>query len=927
MSLSPLPRPRRRGPTNRLLALALAQALLASVPALAADAAATDALATDVAPNDGATALDATGTATAADVATDTAPPATLQAVTVTGSNIARSDSEGTHPVQVITAEEISRSGKATVSDLLRSISANTGYSWNENRTASWTPGAAGIGLRGLSQKNTLILLNGRRLANYSFPQQALSDVFVNLNALPLSALARVEVLKDGASAVYGSDAVAGVINLITLEDYEGFQIGGSTGAATEGGAEQAKLNLSGGKGNLERDGYNVFFSIDAFHREPLMQDERDLTRSGDFTGQPGGGLNGWAANGARFIVNGASVPLLDGNGNCPTGMVLRDSAPIDGRSGQTCAYSLVQDSMLVPDADRFQIFSRGTFKLGDSTELFAEALYSRTKGRMVNYVPYFTLEANRFALNPNTGLAETLSNLLPASSPYNPYGTPVALEYTFFDLGRAERHTDSKFHRVLAGVRGDWNQWRWEASAFQSGSNESDDASGGLANRYTLYPALADGSYNLLNPSLTPRSVIDAIRLTSTKRGKSTLAGADLRAARSLFDLPAGTVNFAGGIEWRKEELRSSIPVEISNGSQIRPSTQFIDGKRQVAAAYAEFNVPVTSTLELEFAARGDHYDDFGSAFSPRYSFRWQPFDALLLRGAFSRGFRAPHLGEAGNSSSIGTATVRDPYDPITPNAAIRPTVFTYGSEDLKPERVKSYNLGTVYALDSNTSISLDYYKIELSNLIGRDDPTAVVTANNSSDVVRDANGRLVAIYNRTKNLTELKTSGFDVQLSRRFATESAGQFNVSSALTYVRDYRRQNVAGGPLVDYAGTNGYQTALPDLKATTQLDWNYNDWNTSLTWYHTAGYDQKQITPGVNGVASKVDAYNQFDLYLGYRGFDRLTLYAKVANIANKLPPYDPSGYTSSAVSQRAPYEVAHYDLIGRYITVGFNYTF
>lgn len=855
------------------------------------------------------------------------ASPTDLQTITVTGSHLARSDSEGTHPVQVITAEEIARSGKSTVSDLLRSISANTGYSWNENRTASWTPGAAGIGLRGLSQKNTLILLNGRRVANYSFPQQALADVFVNLNALPLTALERVEVLKDGASAVYGSDAVAGVINLITRQDYEGVRIGGSAGAATAGGAEQGQVNFSAGRGNLREDGYNLFLSVDAFHREPLMQDERRLTRSGDFTGQPGGGLNGWAANGARFIRNGVSEPLLDANGNCPAGMTLRDSAPIDGRSGQTCAYSLVADSMLVPDTDRYQVFASGTLALSDSSEFFAEALYSRSKGRMVHYVPWFTLEANRFALNPQTGLAETLGNLLPAGNPYNPYGEDTALEYTFFDLGRQERHSDSKFHRVLAGVRGDWNQWRWETSFFQSRSNDSDFTSGGLANRYGLYQALADGTYNLLQPELTPQSVLDAIRLTATKRGESTLTGADLRAARALFDLPAGSVQFAGGVEWRKEELSSSIPPEITSGALIRPSTQYIDGRREVAAAYAEFNVPVTRTLELEVAARADDYNDFGSAFSPRYSFRWQPLSQLLFRGAVSRGFRAPHLGETGDASSIGTATVRDPYHPVAANTAVRPTVFSYGSNDLEPERVKSYNLGTVIALDRNTSLSLDYYRIELSNLIGRGDATAIVAANNPADVVRDADGYLVAVYNRTQNLTELKTSGFDVQLSHRIDTAAAGRFNLNSALTYVREYRRQNVAGGPLVDYAGSNGFQTALPDLKATTELAWEREDWSASLTWYHTAGYRQRQITPGVNGVADKVDDYNQFDLYLGYRGFERLNLYAKVANLTDRMPPYDPSGYTSSALSQRAPYEVAHYDLLGRYVTVGFSYDF
>ena len=265
---------------------------------------------------------------------------ATVADVIVTGSNIRRAAAEGFNPVQVIAKEELENSGKVTVADLLRSISANTGNSSNETSNSGWASGSAGIGLRGLSQKNTLVLLNGRRVANYGFPSGGLSDTFVNLNALPMVATQRVEVLKDGASAVYGSDAVAGVVNIITRQDFEGLEVGGSYGTSYAGGLDTWQGKIVGGYGNLEDDGFNVLVSLEAYTRERLDQDERDLTKSGIYSG-PGGRWNGWSAKGARFLINGASAPFVDAQGNCPQGMVLTASAPIDGLAGDTCAINL----------------------------------------------------------------------------------------------------------------------------------------------------------------------------------------------------------------------------------------------------------------------------------------------------------------------------------------------------------------------------------------------------------------------------------------------------------------------------------------------------------------------------------------------------------------------------------------------------------
>lgn len=845
----------------------------------------------------------------------------TLATVSVTGSNIKRSDSEGPNPVQVLGRQQLERSGKLTVADALRSISANTGNASNETTNNGWASGSAGIGLRGLSQKNTLVLLNGRRLANYGFPANGLGDTFVNLNALPLVAVERIEVLKDGASAVYGSDAVAGVVNIITRQDFQGAEFGLSGGTSDQGGLDTQRAKFIGGIGDLDRDGYNLLFSVDAYNRDRLDQDQRALTRSGIYTDSPGGRWNGWSAKGARYLVGGRSVPMLDAQGRCPERTVLTASAPIDGLAGDTCAFNLAPYTTLIPSTKRYQAYTNATFRLGDNLEAFGEALYSEVKGVSIfGSSPFFTLEGGRFALNATTGLAEPVSNLLPASSPYNPYGVAVPIEYTFFDLGESIKTNRSQSYRFLGGVRGSTARWEWEAAAFAARSSEHETVSGGFANRWTLAQALADGSYNLFDPAATPQSVIAAINLGTLRPARSTLRGVDARLSGSLFKLPAGSVGFAAGAEWRQEQLVSRNPWQIDAGLQIRPAIAEVDGKRAVSALYAEVNLPLLPSLELQLAGRGDHYSDFGDAFSPKVSLRWQPLDALLVRAAASRGFRAPSLSENAASTNISYGSVVDPYDPDVPGSRQTPTFFTVGNTGLDPERTRSYNVGVVLSPWADGSLSVDWYKIELDHLIGTNNVATVVQNNAPADVVRDARGKLVAVYNRYQNLSTLSTSGIDVELRQRWRSAALGEFGLSSAYTHVRDYRRPTVVGGPLEDYAGSN-LGPSLPRNKATTTLDWSLGDVSAALTWYYTGGYAQK-ASAAASAVQSRVDHYDQFDLYLGYRGSDRLTVYAKIENLADARPPYD-----ASFPGIRAPYDFTQYDLRGRYFTVGFDYRF
>ncbi len=845
----------------------------------------------------------------------------TLSAVQVTGSNIKRSDTETANPVQVIERQQLEESGKATVADLLRSISANTGNAANETSNSGWASGSAGIGLRGLSQKNTLVLLNGRRLANYGFPSGGLSDTFVNLNALPLVAVERIEVLKDGASAVYGSDAVAGVVNIITRQGFEGAEVGASGGTSDAGGLDQQNVKFVGGIGDLESDGYTLLVSLEGYNRDRLDQSQRDLTRSGIYTDKAGGRWNGWSAKGARFMVNGRSVPMLDAAGNCPEGTVLTASAPIDGLAGDTCAFNQAPYTTLIPSTRRWQAYLNGTLRLNDSVDAFAEVLYSDIKGvSWFGSSPFFTLENGRFALNADTGLAEPVRSTLPAASPYNPYGVDVPIEYTFFNLGGTIKTNRSHAYRGLVGLRGQGEKWDWEVGAFQAASKERETVSGGFANRWALYDALATGSYNLLKPSATDPAVLKAIGLSTLRPADSILKGLDAKVSGTLGETRAGQVGFAAGVEWRQEKLDSDNPWQIDAGLQVRPAIAEVHGERKVTAAYAEVNVPLHGTLELQAAARGDHYSDFGNAFSPKLGLRWQPLGGLLVRAAASRGFRAPSLSENSASTSIAYGSVVDPHDPDVPGSRQTPTFFTVGNRTLDPERTRSFNAGVVLSPWANTSLSVDYYRVRLDNLIGSGNTTTLVAENDPASVLRDARGKLLAVYNRYQNLSELQTSGIDVELRQRWSSASAGDFGLSSALTYVIDYRRPQVIDGPLVDYAGSN-LGPSLPDIKATTTLDWTLGDWRTALTWYYTGGYDQEGSV-AAKAVQKDVASYSQFDLYLGYTGIDRLSLYAKVQNIGNRQPPHD-----ATFPGVRAPYDFSQYDLRGRYYTVGFDYRF
>ncbi|MFC4762198.1 TonB-dependent receptor plug domain-containing protein [Dyella koreensis] len=833
--------------------------------------------------------------------------PTQLEAVTVTGSNIKTTDTEGPSPVQVISADQIKVSGKTTLPDVLRSISANTGNSVNEQLTGSFSAGTAGISLRGLGQKNTLVLVDGKRVANYATAYE-LQDTFVDLNALPLAAVERVEVLKDGASAVYGSDAIAGVVNIILKQNYQGAEAGVSIGGSTEGtGQTSNNFHLLLGHGDVKKDGYNVFFALDGTRGSQLNQDDVSWLRNNDFRDKPGGRLNWVPTNYYNNDPNQGFANAVGPVRRVPYGAIT------PGKSGDTWAYNPAPYTSLIPGVERYHAVLRATVKLTDTIDAYGEAIYSRSHAAFVFSAPLAIGSGLRAWDNANQKLVN-IDTALPAGNPANPYGVPTPVNTNLWDVGQRNKRDRTIFTRFLGGVKGHIGGWDWDVSAEHSESSLKEYVTN-FGNRYAFQSLLASGGYDFAANG-NPAAATDALRLATTRPAVSRLTAVNATASTQLFDLPAGTVGFAAGYEFRNESINSRTSEAVLSGSELRPAIDIIRGSRDVHAGYAEFNVPILSTLEVGIAGRLDHYSDFGNAFAPKFSLRYQPLDWLLLRGSYSRGFRAPSLPEITHSTAVSYSTVVDPYDPITPGQRRGYTDVFAANPKLRPERSENYNAGFVISPGVDTSVGIDYYHIVQHGIIGPDDDATLVLRKDPR-VQRDAQGRITIITNQYKNQQSLTTDGVDIDFHQALHTSRYGDFILNGNLTRLLKYSQPLVAGDAPINGAGTNIFGS-LPKWRGTTGLTWSLGDFASTLTWYYVGGYKQNPENRLSAAYPESVKNWSTFDLSVAYTGIAHTTLTLAIQNLQNRRPPWDPS---------HTYYDITQADPRGRYAYVGVNYTF
>ncbi|WP_349741984.1 TonB-dependent receptor plug domain-containing protein [Roseateles cavernae] len=845
--------------------------------------------------------------AIAANEATDAA--ARLDRVTVTGSNILSTRREGANPVQVLTAADIQASGKTSLPEVLRNIAANSGNSFNEQFTGSFSAGTAGLSLRGLGQQNTLVLVNGRRVAPYATAQN-MQEVFTDLNSLPLAAVRRIELLKDGASSIYGSDAIGGVVNILLYEDYQGTELRAGLGASTEGtGQRERSFELRHGFGDLDRDRFNITLSFDALKRDRLDQGDVAWLRDNDFRREPGGTL-AWVAT--NYLGSDPAHKL----GGLQGPLQLVDQGAITpGKTGTVLAYNPAQYKTLIPGVERYHGSARASWRLSDEVEAYAELLLGSSRAELI-FGPPLSVSSSLRAWNSTSQSLDTIPVILPKNHPNYPASGSALLNATLFDLGTRTKQDAVKFQRALAGARGASAGWDWDLSLLQS-SSHLDETVQNFVNRYEFERALKSGSYNFADQSRNSEAQRAALRLSTLRPAEAELYSIDATASTELTRLPAGPLGFAAGLQLRHERMNSRTSDAVLSGTELRPAINIINGSRSVSAAFAELNVPLLKTLSLNVAARADRYSDFGSAFSPKASLRFQPLDSLLLRANVSRGFRAPSLPEITQSSGVSYGSVVDPRDPVSPTVARGVTNLTAANPDLKPERSRNYNLGIVLAPDARTSLSLDYFNIRQQDLI--DTETADFIVQNEprlpGRIQRDEQGRIVSLTRQWKNQGEREVAGFDIEASRRFALGGLGELKLKAQLSRLLKFALPPSAGEAAVNGAGSNEFGS-LPKWRSSSTAVWALGAWTTALSWNHVGGYAQTyRPTPAH---AERVGSIDSVDLNIDWQFSPQLLATLTVQNLANGKLPWDAS--TGS-------YDYSQGDPRGRFVGVKASYRF
>lgn len=841
-----------------------------------------------------------------------------LAAVTVTGTLIRSSDPVGFNQLQTISGEDIRASGVTTVQEFVRGLAVNSASSWGDDFAYGAT-GGSGLALRGLSEKYTLVLVDGLRVAPYAEPSNG-TDAFVDLNAIPLNAIERIEIVKTGAVSQYGSDAVAGVVNIITKRDVTGLEVGGGYGQAGAGSEKTRKFDVVGGFGDRHRDRYNVTATASYFQQDGYTLADRALTREQNYAAQPNGFLTGGADYWEPAGAGNGGVALAP----CPAGGSSTTASVLNGPgSGTACVVNTASGTSLHPDETRVNGKVHAVFEVSDTLEAFADALdsHNRTVTRqgydgIGDSVESYDLGAFRISQVPN---------LVSAANPYNPYGVATALTYTFLGAPQVLTTTGDSW-RVAAGLNGTVRSalgadWNWTAAASHS-QNTVDNTVTGLLSVPGLASVLA-GGFDFANPSATPQGLAGLYTRDANHASfrEDTL---DLSAASAnIGHLPGGEVGLGVGAQFRHESQQETDYPNQAAALAVPFFLQSIDGQRNVAAAYYQLNLPLLTGLTFSQSSRYDHYSDFGSAFSPRFALRFQPSESLTTYASYSRGFRAPTFAENAQADSSGIQQAIDPYSPV-PSYRTNPQaypVLVRGNPALSPEHTRNTNLGVAYTPHANLSVGLDWYRVVIEDVIGTGSVQALINANDPSVVVRNANGTIAYVNFDFENLNTLETDGYELTFRGRLPTV-AGAFTLSGDVAYVEHFRQ--TSGGVTQDFAGNDGaintpFGASFPHVKGNLALNWALGPVSTTLTALYTGGYQQTQ-----EGPVARTPSFTQLNLTASYTGIRNTTLAVAVKNLANATPPYYPLWlYFPTHVA----FDQSLYNDEGRFVEVSARYRF
>ncbi len=869
-----------------------------------------------------------------------TAQPQTVEKVEITGSSIKRIADEGALPIQVIDAAALGKLGIDTAEQLLAIVSANGNGIDNLvtnqgsdflNSTGKKGPnnGASNASLRGLGASYTLVLLNGRRVATH-----ALSGSSVDLNTIPLAAIQRVEILKDGASAIYGTDAIGGVINFILRRDYTGFEASAFADVTQSGGGNIFRGSLLGGFGDFNRDGFNVMASLAVSSNDRLRGKERsfhngyqpDKGLAPDTTGTPFANIGaiGGTALGASYALPGNTqrytrANLLAIQGKCDTiADMYAYRGDITGFNGnnRACVYDYGKQWSLMQPVDRTNFVGRANFKISNEHKAFVELVASKVESA-VEYTPIQITNRNypAFIKDANgkdvrapfyqdlTGLVPGFNNQL-----------PERIRWRCLECGPRQQDTTTDAYRILGGLEGTVAGWDYKFGVSSSESKANTLLGDGNMLTDKITAALATG---LINPFLLPgqsqtpqaQALIDGAKAKGLALygGKATTTQVDASFSKEIAQLPAGPLAVAAGFDVRQETYRfredqSGQPAILG----VSAPASLAKATRDITAVFGELQVPIVKNLDLQLAARYDKYSDVGNTTNPKAAIRWQPTKQFGFRGSYSTGFHAPDFSAlyGGDSTGQFNSDINDPV--LCPTGkesrgcGIRPEIIGTSNTQLKPEKSKQWSVGFLFQPSNSFSGSIDLWQVELKDRVGAISGQLLISQYDRyrQFVIRDASGEIASVISPTFNVGGDIARGVDLNLSGNAKT-SFGQLTATLDGTYIDSYRSRFSVADPWAELVGkfgdtTNGFDLHLR-WKHTLNLGWSQGAWSANVSQNYSAGYESERdgfgsgFTPAA--APSKVKSYTLYNLSASYTGVKNLTLTAGVKNLFNTAPSF------------------------------------
>jgi iron complex outermembrane receptor protein len=801
---------------------------------------------------------------------------ADLDRVQVTGSRISRTDIEGATPVTTITREDLELTGDSNLADILRSLNFNSFGSFNE-RSGTTAQSQALLSLRGLGSSRTLVLLNGRRVPN----SPVVGAAAVDLNMLPLEAVERVEILRDSASAIYGSDALGGVVNIILRDDYMGGEIKLNVERPSREGrdAENAAFTIGS-----EFDRGSFLISAEVLQREEI--NDRDRPWSAPFN--PGTGNLGDTRGISEF--GNTIIPLepLPETGfdriaapNCPDDIY---AGILDTPRGTACTFAYAQESFLTASLDRQSLYVSADYELSSDHRLIFQNYAARNKS------------TGQYA--PAVGLTPVIS----ADNEFNPVDAPILLGHRFVGLGpRTDTQTNYVFD-TLAGLEGRFGGMDYDFT-LRHNRYESSDFGNTYALASVFSEEVAAGRYNPFDP-LRPENEesLDAMAHTISREIRGRYWDAAFTLSGVAADLPAGLLQWAAGAEYRDESFTDANDRQSRAGNVIGSSGGASGGGRDSYAFFTEWLIPITDDIEVTAAGRYDDYEISGDAFSPQVALRWSVMDNLLVRGSWGQGFRAPDVDTLFAAPAQSFEFARDfvvcDQQGIPENECpvFQEETFFLSNRELAPEDSESVNLGIVWEPIERLSLTADVYNTEITDVITSPSVQALINLEREGQalpegarIVRTESGIIDFVETKTLNIASLEVTGLDATVEYSLPTD-IGQFQGELAFSRIWSYDTQQTPQSETINEIG----RADTPGNRGSWQFSWSQGNFQLAYSgyWIESTAAGTELTPEGDIALIGKVPSYVQHDIQGTYFAPWNAEVKVGVRNLADRGPSLD-----------------------------------